>query len=33
MYALSTLVFLFVLIFVMLFAINRRKLKHIEEVI
>ena len=33
MYALSTLVFLCVLIFVMLFAINRRKLKHIEEVI
>lgn len=33
MYALSTLVFVFVLIFVMLFAINRRKLKHIEEVV
>ena len=33
MYALSTLVFVFVLIFVMLFAINRRKLKHIEEAI
>ena len=33
MYALSTLVFFFVLIFVILFAINRRKLKHIEEVI
>ena len=33
MYALSTLVFFFVLIFVMLFAINRRKLKHIEEVV
>ena len=32
-YALSTLVFVFVLIFVILFAINRRKLKHIEEVI
>ena len=33
MYALSTLVFFFVLIFVMLFAINRRKLKKYEEVI
>ena len=32
MYALSTLVFFFVLIFVMLFAINRRKLKRYEEV-
>lgn len=32
MYALSTLVFFFVLIFVMLFAINRRKLKKKEEV-
>ena len=32
-YALSTLVFVFVLIFVILFAINRRKLKHIEEAI
>lgn len=32
MYALSTLVFFFVLIFVMLFAINRRKLKHRDEV-
>ena len=33
MYALSTLVFFFVLIFVILFAINRRKLKKYEEVI
>ncbi len=33
MYALSTLVFFCVLIFVILFAINRRKLKHIEEAI
>ena len=33
MYALSTLVFFTVLIFVMLFAINRRKLKKYEEVI
>ena len=33
MYALSTLVFVFVLIFVLLFAINRRKLKHYEEVL
>ena len=33
MYALSTLVFVFVLIFVLLFAINRRKLKQYEEVI
>lgn len=32
MYALSTLVFFFVLIFVLLFAINRRKLKKYEEV-
>lgn len=32
MYALSTLVFFFVLIFVMLFAINRRKLKHRDDV-
>ncbi|MBR4383038.1 MAG: ABC transporter permease [Selenomonadaceae bacterium] len=32
MYALSTLVFFCVLIFVMLFAINRRKLKHADEV-
>ena len=31
MYALSTLVFFFVLIFVMLFAINRRKLKHSDD--
>lgn len=30
-YALSTLVFVFVLIFVMLFAINRRKLKHLDD--
>ena len=33
MYALSTLVFFFVLIFVLLFAINRRKLKKFEEVL
>ncbi|MBR1646710.1 MAG: ABC transporter permease [Selenomonadaceae bacterium] len=32
MYALSTLVFFFVLIFVMLFAINRRKLKRADDV-
>ena len=32
MYALSTLVFFFVLIFVLLFAINRRNLKHAEDV-
>ncbi|MCR5833995.1 MAG: ABC transporter permease [Selenomonadaceae bacterium] len=32
MYALSTLVFLFVLVFVILFAINRRKLKKAEDV-
>lgn len=31
MYALSTLVFFFVLIFVLLFAVNRRKLKKYEE--
>ncbi len=32
MYALSTLVFFFVLIFVLLFAVNRRKLKKYEEI-